>query len=54
MTRESRLASGEYLGELDLPDRFIPFEIGSDYVLRAFRDDNDVPFVRMYALQRGT
>ena len=35
-----------------LPDRFSPFEIGTDYVLGVWWDDMDVEYVRMYSLSK--
>lgn len=43
---------GEYLGEMRLPHRFRPIEIGRDYVLGVFRDENNVSIVQLYGLER--
>jgi hypothetical protein len=44
---------GEILGDVLLPAGFHPTEIGFDYVLGIVRDEFDVPYVRMYALDRA-
>jgi hypothetical protein len=43
-------ASGLWLGGVDLPDNLEPREIGADYVLGVWRDEDDVEHVRMYEL----
>jgi len=45
-------AEGPLLGSVDLPPDFIIHEIGPDYLLGVWRDDFDVEYVRMYALDR--
>lgn len=41
---------GVWLGELQLPARFHPFQVTSDRILGVWRNDDDVPFVRVYQL----
>jgi hypothetical protein len=41
---------GRYLGDVDMPERFRLFEIGTDYVLGQWRDEDEVEHVRMYPL----
>jgi hypothetical protein len=43
-------AEGTLRGTLGLPPRFQPLDIGSDYVLGLWRDEDDVEHVRMYEL----
>ncbi len=43
-------AEGTLRGAVELPPRFQPLDIGSDYVLGVWRDADDVEHVRMYAL----
>lgn len=45
-------AGGRWLGDLPMPPRFIPVEIGADYVLGRSRDVDDVPHVMMYRLEK--
>ncbi|HSJ08295.1 MAG TPA: hypothetical protein VK928_00240 [Longimicrobiales bacterium] len=42
--------TGKWLGELDLPARFNPMEIGSDYVAGVARDGDGVEYVVVYRL----
>jgi hypothetical protein len=42
--------SGAWLGRLTMPPRFRVSDIGADYVLGIWRDDDDVQFVRLYRL----
>ena len=44
---------GLWLGDLDTPPALRITEIGADYVLGVWKDEMDVEFVRMYALDRG-
>jgi hypothetical protein len=44
---------GEWLGDLDTPPALRITEIGTDYVLGVWRDELDVEYVRMYALDRS-
>ncbi|MDX1394730.1 MAG: hypothetical protein R3195_10065 [Gemmatimonadota bacterium] len=44
---------GRWLGGVALPARFVPFEIGADYVLGLRRDDIDVEVPLVYRLHRG-
>jgi hypothetical protein len=44
--------AGRHLGTLRLPEGFAPNEIGRDYVLGVWLDDDDVPYVRVYRLFR--
>jgi hypothetical protein len=43
---------GRWLGEVAMPPRFIPLEIGADYVLGRSRESDDVPRVVMYRLEK--
>ena len=45
-------ADGVWLGPVELPGDFIAREVGADYVLGLWRDENDVEFVRLYELSR--
>jgi len=42
--------AGVWLGEVDVPDRFRPLEIGDDYVLGRFGDELDVEHVQLWEL----
>jgi hypothetical protein len=44
--------SGVLLGDIALPNRFVPHEIGEDWMLGVWRDDDDVEHVRMYRLEK--
>lgn len=44
---------GRLVTTVDLPRGFRPFEIGADHVLGVRHDATDVPFVELYALERG-
>lgn len=44
--------NGVWLGSIDLPPRFSPYEFGPGYVAGVWRDDLDVEFVRMYELDQ--
>lgn len=44
--------NGRHLGRLRTPDRLIVKEIGPDWLLGVYLDENDVEHVRLYALQR--
>lgn len=39
---------GRWLGEVELPARFAPLEIGGGYVIGLYRDADDVEYVRRY------
>jgi len=41
---------GELLGTLSLPDRFVIDDVGNDFVLGVWRDEDDVEYVRLYEL----
>lgn len=43
---------GRFLTTVELPERFVLHEVGADYVLGAWTDATDVPFVELYALER--
>ena len=45
-------STGAWLGAVDLPPGHEPLEIGSDYLIAAYRDDLYVEFVAVYALRR--
>lgn len=44
-------AEGHRRGLVTLPGPFQIHDIGAEYVLGVYRDENDVEFVRMYALE---
>lgn len=44
---------GYRLGQVAMPPRFRPLEIGEDYVLGVWRDDSDVEYVQLYDLAAG-
>ncbi len=43
-------SAGRYLGDVMMPSRFQPHDIGTDYVLGVWRDELDVEHARLYAL----
>jgi hypothetical protein len=45
-------AEGRLLGPVTLPPRFAPTDIGEDYVLGTWLDDDDLPHVLMYGLTK--
>jgi hypothetical protein len=45
-------ASGRFLGSLELPPRFEPFEIGGDYVLGVLKDELDIEHLQLLALTK--
>jgi hypothetical protein len=45
-------AGGRWLGEVTMPPRFIPLEIGADYVLGRARGADDVPHAVMYRIEK--
>ena len=45
-------AGGRWLGDVAMPPRFVPLEIGADYVLGRSRDADDVLRAVMYRLDR--
>ncbi len=44
--------SGEVVAQLRTPPRFLPHEIGPDYILGRFQDEMDINYVRLYALNK--
>jgi len=42
---------GQYLGEVDLPPRFFPVDIGRGWILGIWRDELDVEYLRLHALE---
>ena len=46
-------SAGVYLGSVVTPRGLMIYEIGDDYVLGIWRDENDVDYVRMHALRKG-
>jgi hypothetical protein len=44
--------AGRWLGDVSMPPRFIPLEIGADYVLGRARDADDFPHAVMYRLEK--
>ena len=45
---------GQWLGSVQLPPRFTPYEIGEDYVLGMLRDDLDTEHVQVLRLDRNS
>jgi hypothetical protein len=45
-------SDGIFLGEVTVPNGFIVYEPGPDYLLGISRDGDDVPFVELYSLER--
>jgi hypothetical protein len=43
-------AEGRLIGETSFPRNFNPLEIGEDYVLGVWRDEDDVEYVHVYGL----
>jgi hypothetical protein len=43
---------GAWLGTVEMPDRFVVFAIGSDWVLGRWRDELDIEHVRLYELHK--
>jgi hypothetical protein len=41
---------GIYLGDVEMPDRFRVYQIGADFVLGQWRDEDDVEHVRRYGI----
>ena len=46
-------SDGRYGGGVELPARFTPFALEEDRIYGVFRDDFDVQYVRVYALDTG-
>ena len=44
--------TGRWSGTVTMPARFNPMDIGSDYVLGLWRDEDDVEHVRLYRLMK--
>jgi NOL1/NOP2/fmu family ribosome biogenesis protein len=44
--------AGAWLGTVELPRGFEPYEIGEDYMIGVWHDDLDVPYVHVYDLVR--
>ncbi|HSG80741.1 MAG TPA: hypothetical protein VLC48_00715, partial [Gemmatimonadota bacterium] len=44
---------GAALGVVEMPARFEPYEIGSDFVLGRWRDELDIEHVRLYRLLKS-
>lgn len=44
-------AEGQWLGEVEMPDRFRLFEIAADRLLGLWEDPDDVPYIRVYRLR---
>jgi len=42
--------AGRWLGDVEMPERFEVFEIGGDYVLGRWQDEDDVHYIRVYPL----
>jgi hypothetical protein len=45
-------ATGRWLGDMSMPPRFVPLEVGADYVLGRSRDADNVPRAVMYRLEK--
>jgi hypothetical protein len=45
--------AGEHLATVALPSGFKPFQIGRDFIVGLWLNDDDVPFVRVYGLTRA-
>jgi hypothetical protein len=45
-------ATGRWLGDVSMPPRFVPLEIGADYVLGRSREADKVPRVVLYRLEK--
>ena len=43
---------GEYVGLVDMPVRFEPFQIGADGILGKWADDDGVEYIQLFALDR--
>ena len=43
---------GSFLARAQGPARFIPYEIGSDYLLGVWTDELEIPYVRRYPLRK--
>lgn len=43
-------ADGRYLGEVEVPPRFVVHEIGEDRILGVWRDELDIEYVRAYPI----
>lgn len=46
-------ADGRYAGTIALPGRFTVHDSGPDWVLGVVRDENDIEYLRIYALREG-
>jgi hypothetical protein len=46
-------STGRLLGQVAMPKRFTPYDIGTDYVVGKWQDELDVQYVRLYALEKG-
>ena len=44
--------SGRWLCTVDLPERFTPVEIGTDYIAGVARDQDEIEQVRIYRLRK--
>lgn len=45
-------AEGQWLAEVTVPERFRIWEVGRDYLLGVWRDEDDVERIQMYRIQR--
>lgn len=45
--------AGVWLGSVELPPRFLAYDVGTDYVAGIWKDGVDVEFVRVYDLDKG-
>ena len=47
-------ASGRWVGVVDVPDRFRPIQVGSDWILGVARDELGVERIELHLLHRGS
>lgn len=45
--------NGAYLGSIETPPRFKAYEVGPDWILGVWRDELDIPYVRIYSVDKG-
>jgi hypothetical protein len=45
-------STGQMLGAVTMPERFVPLEIGADYVLGRWQDELEVQYVREFGLEK--
>jgi hypothetical protein len=47
-------AEGQWLAEVTVPERFRIWEVGRDYLLGVWRDEDDVERIHLYRVRRGS